>query len=521
MVILRNSFDPSCTTVIRLFARVGLLLGLLLGDSKAGDVTVNINANSVLSDVSQHPIGINMDYLMDDDSRLASPPARSTKDALVAMGVKYLRYPGGEKSQNYLWSVSPWNRSNPRAALPGVFPTHDTTFFNSDQTTCKSGVLDFDEFMTMSNSLGATPVIVINSCSQYVSGGPTLETLLQTAENWVRYANVVKRYHIKYWMIGNEPWNTNNYGGGCTAAQHAADIVVFSKRMKAVDPTIKIVACGKGYDANWNGTVLGVSSSFDLLSVDGYSNCGSANTSYSVYENTDRIYNDPSAAIANIAKYSQANDATRIRICYYEWNSFVWSYPSGWGDVADQGHALLNFQMQGDMLNKPGWDFSCFWNTRWVGDDPKYLGNALKVDGSFTPVGQSLAIWGRNVLDKMVLCASSSPLVRPYACTANNSGAMNAFFVNKDTHSQTVVVSLSAYTPQSSVRCWRMTGTDAADTSSVLAQSTTLKMNGNIVTVTLPPVSITVLKFSPLKVVPSPRVTGPANGRKSLKTTQP
>jgi hypothetical protein len=54
---------------------------------------VRVYPDSVLSDVSRHPIGINVDYFMDDDGHLN--PARSTAEALKAMGVKYLRYPGG------------------------------------------------------------------------------------------------------------------------------------------------------------------------------------------------------------------------------------------------------------------------------------------------------------------------------------------------------------------------------------------------------------------------------------------
>jgi hypothetical protein len=43
MVILRNPLGHSCTIAIRFFALIAILLGLLLDDSKAGDVTAIFN----------------------------------------------------------------------------------------------------------------------------------------------------------------------------------------------------------------------------------------------------------------------------------------------------------------------------------------------------------------------------------------------------------------------------------------------------------------------------------------------
>ena len=62
---------------------------------------VAINATNILADASRKPIGINMDYLMDSDRRRPDAP-RSTEAALREMGVRYLRYPGGEKSDTSL-----------------------------------------------------------------------------------------------------------------------------------------------------------------------------------------------------------------------------------------------------------------------------------------------------------------------------------------------------------------------------------------------------------------------------------
>jgi hypothetical protein len=62
--------------------------------------TVNIYPDSVINDVSNHPIGINLDYFMDGDRY--KNPSRNLADALKEMGVKYLWYPGGDKSDSLL-----------------------------------------------------------------------------------------------------------------------------------------------------------------------------------------------------------------------------------------------------------------------------------------------------------------------------------------------------------------------------------------------------------------------------------
>lgn len=490
---------------VRHMARAMLVLAILTGSAPAVD-TVTINAGTVLADTSAHPIGINLDYLMDDDSRLGNAPARSTRDALAAMGVKFLRYPGGEKAQNYLWSVSPWSSATPRSALPNVWPATDRTYFSNDGTTPLATTLTFDEFMSMATSIGAEPVIVVNSDSQYVAGGPTQETLLQTAENWVRYANVVKGYGIKYWMIGNETWNANNYAGSTTAANHKADVIAFSQRMKAIDSTIKIVASGNGTNSTWNSTVLSGSNAFDYLTINGYFNPG---TSYTNYQNTNNTYQNVTTIINQISTSSQTGDGSRIRACYYEWNGIDWG--NSWANTNDMGHALLNFQIQGDMLAIPGWDFSCLWNTRWVGDDPTNINNALKADGSFTAVGQSLAIWGKNLKDKMVSCIASTQVIRPYACTANADGSMNAFFINKDVAAHAVNVTLSSYTAQTKVGCWQMVGTGSSDQAPTWSQKKNLSMSGPSVAVTLPAVSITMLTFTAAAAVAPAITTQPTN----------
>jgi hypothetical protein len=84
---------------------------------KDSAVAIKVFPDSILNNVSHHPLGINVDYFMDDDNYLK--PNIPTSDALKAMGMRYLRYPGGHKSDLYLFSVPPYDKSQPTLARTG------------------------------------------------------------------------------------------------------------------------------------------------------------------------------------------------------------------------------------------------------------------------------------------------------------------------------------------------------------------------------------------------------------------
>lgn len=72
------------------------------------------------------------------------------------------------------------------------------------------------------------------------------------AADIVRHINVTHARGVKYWSIGNEPDLAGGAYGYTTAAQVAAYIKPFTSAMKAVDPTIKIIAP----DTAWYNTTI-------------------------------------------------------------------------------------------------------------------------------------------------------------------------------------------------------------------------------------------------------------------------
>ena len=115
--------------------------------------------------------------------------------------------------------------------------------------------------------IGASPIITVN----YGSG-----TAAEAAA-WVKYADVTKKYGVKYWELGNEIFGDGTYGAQWEyntkpkgARAYADNIADYITQMKAADPGIKVgavlttyngwpdglVASKYGDTADWNTTVL-------------------------------------------------------------------------------------------------------------------------------------------------------------------------------------------------------------------------------------------------------------------------
>ena len=350
-----------------ILAVLGIALALGARDAPAQD-TITVDAASIVSDASRDQLGTSISFLMGSDRARRAVPPRTTQAALQDMGTKFLRLPGGEESSVYLWSVPPWTKPQPTLARTGPYewPASSRQYTVSDGGAWIPGKepLDFDEFMTMARAVGAEPVIVLAYDSMYKAltpGGtrPTREQLLTTAVEWVRYANVVKQYGVKYWTLGNE----TDYlaDGNPGPVQYAADVKEFSRRMKAVDPGI-LIGAQSGVGATWLQTVLGsAAADIDFVDVHGYPNHDwssgyedfrTGNLSFTVF--ADR-------AIGVIDAYAPAVDRARIKVVVSEFAAHDFSL--AWPDRNDTGHALVLFDMVGQMLRRPKIDSMLFAST--------------------------------------------------------------------------------------------------------------------------------------------------------------
>lgn len=386
---------------------------------------IHVDASKKISDTSRHPIGININYLRDDNRNL--PGARPIQEALKEMGVRFLRYPGGEKSDYYLWSVPPYSASNPQV------------FDRMGEESCAYAkfaeghhLLGFDSFMNYCREVGATPHIVVGA-SPYEPEGktkPIRDKYIEHAVSWVRYANLVKNYGVQYWEIGNENWKT------FTAEENAELAIVFSKAMKAVDPSIKTGICG--ISKEYFKTTLEIAGdSIDFLTMSDYpcSHWGS----YDYYVQNPRIDLNPEAthAIEALNEVGNGIYKDKIKIAIVEANS--WDWFDGWPIDNTLGHTLVTFEILGQALSRPQLAYVLLWGTRWMDYNGTKISEALGAHNEINPSGRAVAIWGQFLLDELVEINRTDTLVT-FASKERGTGKLNLFLSNKGYEGEKVSV---------------------------------------------------------------------------------
>jgi hypothetical protein len=455
---------------------------------------IEVDVHTVVSDVSHHPIGINLDYLMDDDAFLK--PARSTLTALRAMGVRYLRYPGGEKSDLNLWSTPPFEASRPTLARTGEGAVRDWGKMFEEFSRFKYEVLDFDEFMEMARALRAEPVIVV-AADRYLADPPPgttvsdRETLLRTAVEWVRYANVKKGYGVRYWMIGNESWHKDN--AGSSPEIYARDVVDFSRAMKAVDPSIRIIANGNTREW-WEAVLPVVAADVDAVCVSNYP-MYDYKAGYAAYRDAEKDLVAPArTAIEATRSFAPPADRGRLKVIVAEYNTMDWA--GSWPSRNDMAHALALFDMTGELLKLPEVGFSLFWNTRWIdnGEKEDSIDDALDKNGGFNAAGQVLAIWG-NFLAPQMVKTTSSVRVRSFASYDARTRRLYVYLVNKSEEAEAIGLDLGRSTLASIVERWELVGRGPSDTEPVWRRTEHLPSRAGPLEFLLPGTSITVIEL--------------------------
>ena len=488
--------------VLRFF----LLLFFLSGTPVAAQEQIVVDVNTSIADVSRRPIGINVNFLLDDDRNRAEA-LTTLAEALKRAGVKYLRYPGGEKADGYLWSVPPYTSSVPTLARWATgewpdnqeWPSYDRFLVNADGHTFRTDPLSFDEFMAICKEIDCVPTIVVCYDSMYKPaqpGGvaPTRAQLLETAREWVRYANITRGYGVKYWEIGNETWQPH-YNGSASAAAYAKDLVEFSSVMKGIDPSIMIGANGESLDW-WRTVLTGASSSIDFLAVHNYPAYEWG--SYTHYRDNNPPLMDAIVAARNaIAAYAPAGDRDRLEIAATETGPADWS--GLWPHMNDMGHAIVLFDLFGKHLVEPGVAFAQLWGTRWSGNDsakvPSVL-DAFDKDNDLQATGQVLAIWGQFLKDQMV-ASTSTNMIRTYSTLSPATRALTVFLVNKDTSARSAALRIDNLSASMAVERWVFKGNGPGDLYPTWANYGAIPASGSTIPLTLDPVSVTVLDIRP------------------------
>ncbi len=420
---------------------------------------VQVYPDSVINDISNHPIGINLDFFMDGGR---FPHAeRTITEAMKDMGVKYLRYPGGEKSDLYLFSVPPYDKSAPALARTAGLGDYPDVITNGKFTY---DPLDFDEYMTMCQSINAEPVVVVAADCYLLKPKPSetlssREALIQNAVEWVKYANIKKKYGVKYWMIGNESWNNNNENSNVDI--YAQDVIDFSKAMKAVDTSILIIPNGASED--FFKTVIQKAGDYiDRVCVSNYG-VYDFFRGYKTYRDTAKVLIWPAmTAIDAINKYATPEQQKKLKVIVAEYGSIDWA--NYWHGNNDMGHAIVTFDMAGQLLLQKQIEFSCFWNTRWIENEkePAKDHDALDKDGNFNPTGYALKIWGNFLATKMIKAEANPPVIA-YSSYSHGENKLFLYLINKSETPQQINININGHAEKTIIQSWEYVGASAED----------------------------------------------------------
>jgi len=110
----------------------------LTGGGAVAEDSIIVDTRTVLRTLSGNPIGINFNYLRDDNhNRAAGSP--SIQSVMKQMNVQWVRYPGGEKSDWHFFSTPPHEKADPK-----VLTYNKGGYY---QSVNDQDILDFDEYI--------------------------------------------------------------------------------------------------------------------------------------------------------------------------------------------------------------------------------------------------------------------------------------------------------------------------------------------------------------------------------------
>lgn len=190
---------------------------------------------------------------------------RDVVQALAAMKLPVLRWPGGCFADDYHWEGGIGPQRRPRRNL----------WWNQPETN----EFGTDEFIHLCRAVGCEPYISVNV------GSGTVEEAI----NWMEYCNSSQESHyanlrrrhaspepygVRYWGVGNENWGC---GGNMSPQQYAYECRKYACFMRKMGVDLEagayLIACGDEREP-WNAEVLrhlgGAVGSLDALSIHMY-----------------------------------------------------------------------------------------------------------------------------------------------------------------------------------------------------------------------------------------------------------
>jgi alpha-N-arabinofuranosidase len=251
------------------------------------------------------------------------------------LGVPIVRYPGGNFVSGYHW-------------LDGVGPKDKRpTVLDRAWNTLEPNQFGTNEFVTWARLAGTEPLMGLNFGTGSAEDAAALVEYCNVAKGtkWseLRRSHGYEQPHnVKYWCVGNEmdgPWQI----GHMPAREYGIKATDAARQMHAIDPTIKLIACGSSGPfmptyIDWDRTVL--EECYDA--VDGISlhhywgNTEENNHDSQIYLAMNLAMDRQIREIASVCDTVRAlkRSGKELFLSFDEWN--VW-YRARGGDFAD-GH---------------------------------------------------------------------------------------------------------------------------------------------------------------------------------------
>lgn len=242
-------------------------------------------------------------------------------EAIKALQVPIIRYPGGNFVSGYNWEDGVGPKSERKRLLELAWWTTETNEVGTNEFADWAKLVGTEVMMAV--NLGTRGMDAARNLVEYCNhpGGTYWSDL--------RISHGYKEPHrFKTWCLGNEmdgPWQI----GAKTAVEYGRLANETAKVMKWVDPSIELVACGSSSSgmstfADWEATVLDLTyDQVDYLSLHTYYNNNNNDTANFLAKSLDMDqFIDSVAAICDYVK-AKKRSKKKLMLSLDEWN--VWN----------------------------------------------------------------------------------------------------------------------------------------------------------------------------------------------------
>lgn len=427
-------------------------------------VSVSIDATRVLRSVNPYSFGVNATLWAGKAWLLDPDRIEKAKQA----GLRFWRLPGGSASDTYHWDGNTHGRATDNEGRDPAIMT-DPQFVNTD---------DYIEFL---QKVGGEALVTVNyGCARYDS----VELAADMAARWVTYFNVNKKFNVRYWEIGNEPygeWEDGNVVAGkppMSGTIYANDYQVIATAMRKADPSIVIGAPAVRADSRdvydgyhgWMADMLpAIDNNVDFLFQHYYFGGWPYDSTDTYIQPTYSTFSNDLHMVADIQANTQAMVTKYMKPRSMPVAMTEFNLVESPAESIQLFNALYTAEVLGEQL-KNGYGASNIWDFQ-NGLTPKNGGDhgllATKdpavPDGTPRPSYYTYALFHRAFGDTLIdVSAPAAPSSVKVLASRFSGGELGIVIVNRGETAAAIQPVFKGFTPKGLVNGWILTGESLA-----------------------------------------------------------